>query len=62
MSVQRAMGGLAPTDGVLGLGSERFTPAVAPAVSAFAVNLPFDQIPPLVTRWWIFRLLHKDCW
>ncbi len=41
-------GGLAPTDDVLGLGPERFTPAVAEAVSAFAVNLPFDQIPPLV--------------
>ena len=41
-------GGLAPTDALLALGPERFTTAVAEAVTAFAVTLPFDQIPPLV--------------
>jgi len=41
-------GGMAPTDAMLALGPERFTATLAEAVSAFAVNLPFDQIPPPV--------------
>ncbi len=41
-------GGAAPMDAILQTGPERYTPAVAKAVTAFAVALPFDQIPPLV--------------
>ena len=41
-------GGIAPMDAVLQLGPERYSPALAKAVTAFAGNLPFDQIPPLV--------------
>ena len=41
-------GGLAPTDDLLALGPERFTTAVAQAVTAFAVTVPSDQIPLLV--------------
>lgn len=39
-------GGMAPTDVMLALGPERFTATLAEAVTTFAVNLPFDQIPP----------------
>ena len=41
-------GGVAPMDAMLRIGPERYTPSLAEAVTAFAVNLPFDQIPPLV--------------
>jgi hypothetical protein len=41
-------GGVAPMDAVLRIGPERYTPSLAEAVTAFAVNLSFDQIPPLV--------------
>ena len=41
-------GGQAPTDVLLGLGPERFTGAVAQAVTAFAVTMPFDRISDLI--------------
>jgi len=44
----RGHGGTAPLDAILALGPERFTATLAEAVTAFAVNLPFDQIPPLM--------------
>ncbi len=37
-----------PPDALLALGRQRFTTAVAQAVTAFAATLRFDQIPPLI--------------